>query len=309
MNISTVRLFLEVAEASSLSKVAARRQTAHSYISRQIIEFETECGGRLFRRTGRGVALTEFGARVAARLRVWLHDTEQLMEQVHAESGKLLGEVRLGIVPSAAHPLITRLFERLQVQHPGIQLNIAEAQGAELDTMLDTGTVDMAILFRYPRQSGHQEKLLGIAPTYVVSAPNDVLTREPTLNFSELAGLRLVLPRRPSHWRHTLDETAYSLGFRLAPVVEADSLTVQKQLVAHTPGLYSILGPYAVAAEVQKGQLQASKLVNPDLCRHLTLAVPTQGKLSPSCRVVAEIVEQLVESWGHQLIEPPIHRT
>jgi len=84
-------------------------------------------------------------------------------------------------------------------------------------------------------------------------------------------------------------------------VAEVDSLTVQKELVARTPGLYSILGPYSIMAELERGQLQASKLVKPDLCRHVTLAYPKQGKLSPAGRVVAETVEHLVASWGHQL--------
>ena len=131
MHIASVRLFLEVAEAGSLSKVAARRQTVQSHISRQITDFEAGFGGPLFRRTGRGVALTELGARVALRLRAWLQDTDRLTEELRAESGKLLGEVRLGIIPSAAHPLMTRLFEQLQMEHPGIRLNITEAQGAE----------------------------------------------------------------------------------------------------------------------------------------------------------------------------------
>ena len=306
MNIATIRLFLEVAEAGSFSKVAARRQVVNSRISRQISEFEAECGGRLFRRTGRGVALTELGARAATRLRVWLQQTEQVMDELRAESGKLLGDVRLGIVPSAAHPLMTRVFQRLQAEHPGIRLNIAEAQGAELEAMLDSATVDLAILFRYQRPSGREEKLLGVAYTYLVSAPGDELTSQHTVNFSRLAGIRLVLPRRPSHWRHTLDETANRLGFKLQAVAEADSLTVQKQLVAHTPGLYSILGRYSVAAEVDRNQLQASKLIRPNLCRHISLALPRQGKLSPACRVVAETVQHLVELWGHQLIEPSV---
>lgn len=69
MNVSTVKLFLHVAEAGSLSKVAARRQTVQSHISRQITEFEGQSGGRLFRRTGRRVELTECGSRAAHRLR------------------------------------------------------------------------------------------------------------------------------------------------------------------------------------------------------------------------------------------------
>jgi DNA-binding transcriptional LysR family regulator len=308
MNISAVKLFLEVAEAGSLSKVAARHQTAQSHISRQVTRFESECGGRLFRRTGRGVALTETGARAAATLRAWLHETERVMEEVRVESRALLGSVRLGIMPSSAHPLMTRLFEHLQLQQPGIRLDIAEAQGAELDAMLDSGAVDLAILFRYRRPSGGEEKLLGVAHTFLVSAPGDVLTRNGTINFARLEGLRLVLPRRPSHWRQTLDATANSFGFTLKAVAEADSLVVQKQLVAHTPGLYSILGSYAIASEVKRGELKASKLVRPDLCRHLTLAFPRQGKLSPACRAVAQIVQRLIESWGHQLTEPAAHR-
>ena len=237
MNVASVRLFLEVAEAGSLSKVAARRQTVQSHISRQITDFEAECGGTLFRRTGRGVALTELGTRAVARLRPWLQETEQLTQELRSESGQLLGEVRLGIIPSAAHPLTTRLFERLQAEHPGIRLDIAEAQGADLDTLLDSGAVDLAVLFRFQKPSGGEERQLCVAHTYLVSAPADPLTQEATLNFSRLEGLRLVLPRRPSHWRHALDETARSLGFKLEPVVEADSLTVQKELVARGPGL------------------------------------------------------------------------
>jgi len=304
MDVAGVKLFLEVAEAGSLSKVAARRQTAQSHISRQVTEFEDRCGGRLFRRTGRGVALTEFGERALARLRPWLQETEQVAQELRSESGQLMGQVRLGIIPSAAHPLMTRLFERLQAQHPGIHLDIAEAQGTELDAMLDTGTVDLAILFRFHRPSAREERLLCVAHTFLVSAPGDPLTADATLNFARLQGLRLVLPRRPSHWRNALDETARSLGFRLEAVAEADSLTVQKQLVARARGLYSILGPFSVAEELRSGTLQATQLVRPDLSRHVTLAFPKQGKLSPACRVVAQTVQELVAAWGNQLTEP-----
>ena len=72
-----------------------------------------------------------------------------------------------------------------------------------------------------------------------------IVTAAPTIEFSRLAGLRLVLPRRPSHWRHALDESAHSLGFKLQPLAEADSPFVQKELVACTPGLYAVFGSYA----------------------------------------------------------------
>lgn len=304
MNIGSVKLFLEVIEAGSLSKVAARRQTVQSHVSRQISEFEATFKSPLFRRTGRGVVLTELGLRASVRLRAWLQETENLTESLRLESGKLFGDVRLGIIPSAAHPLMTRLFERVRAEHPGIRLNITEAQGTELNAMLDKGSVDIAILFRFNRPSGREEKLLCLAHTYLVSAPGDELTQGDSVNFSRLEGLSLVLPRRPSHWRNALDEAARSLGFKLDPLAEADSLTVQKELVAHTPQLYTVLGPYSMATELVEGSLQASKLVKPDLLRHVTLALPKQGKLSPAIRVVAETIREIIESWGNQLNEP-----
>ena len=133
-----------------------------------------------------------------------------------------------------------------------------------------------------------------------MSAAGDALTREPTIGFQRLQGLRLVLPRRPSHWRHALEEAARGFGFRLEAVVEADSLTVQKELVAATPGLYSILGPFSIAADVRSGRLQASRIVGTDLTRHVTLAFPRQGKLAPAWLLLLAVgsLGLLWLTWG-----------
>lgn len=304
MNPNDFRLFLEVAELGSFTKAAAQRQTVQSHISRQISELELACGGPLFRRTGRGVVLTDLGQHIETRVRGWVRDTDQLLADIRTDAGVPMGEVKLGILPSAAHPLMTRLYLRLQAEFPKIKLNIREGQGGELDALLDTGSVDMAVLFRYQKPAGPDEKLLATVGTYLVSRPGDPLTRNETVDFSKLDGLRLVLPRRPAHWRSVLDETARGKGFTLQADVEADSLRVQKELVAHTEHLYSLLGPFSIADELRSGRLQASRVVNPDCRRHVTLSLPKQGQLTPASKIVARLIEETVESWGNQLSEP-----
>ncbi|WP_382152353.1 LysR family transcriptional regulator [Hydrogenophaga sp. ANAO-22] len=304
MNPNDFRLFLEVAELGSFTKAAALRQTVQSHISRQIGELEKQCGGALFRRTGRGVTLTDLGRHVEARVRGWVRDTDQLLADIRVDAGEPMGEVRLGILPSAAHPLITHVFLRLQAEFPKIKLNVREGQGGELDTLLDMGSVDMAILFRYQKPTSADEQLLAVAGTYLVSRPDDPLTQNESFEFARLAGLRLVLPRRPAHWRAVLDETARSKGFVLQAEVEADSLRVQRELVAHTRGLYSLLGPFSIDAELRAGRLRASRVVNPDLRRHVTLALPKQGQLTPASKIVARMLRETVEGWGNRLSEP-----
>lgn len=303
MQIQDFRLFLEVAEVGSLTKVAAQRQTVQSHISRQISELEKQCGAALFKRTGRGVSLTEYGAHVAQRVRLWMNDTDALFADIRQTAKVPMGEVRLGILPSAAHPLMTRVYQRLQQDYPGITLNIREGQGGELDAMLDSGSVDMAILFRFDKPHTPDETLLATAGTLLVSSPGLPLTQGETVEFRKLEGVPLVLPRRPAHWRAILDEAARSKGFSLNAVVEADSLTMQKELTAESQRLYALLGPFSVNKEIRAGRLQAARLVNPDLKRYVTLARPKQGQLTKASRIVSDLIREIVQEWQGNLTE------
>ncbi len=301
MQINNFRLFLEVAELGSLTKVAARRQTVQSHISRQISDLESECGGALFRRTGRGVVLTEFGHYVEKRVRQWVQQSDELFGDIQQSAKIPMGEVKIGILPSAAHPLMTQVFKKVHHAYPKIQLNIREGQGSELDALLDTGSVDMAILFRYEKPHSHEEVLLSTASTYLVSSPGLSLTYGETVDFKRLEGLPLVLPRKGSHWRSILDETARSKGFQLQAEVEADSLKVQKEIIANNPHMYALLGPFSVNEELRQGRLQSAKVIAPDLKRYVTLAMPKQGHITQASKTVAEMIKTTVVGWGNQL--------
>jgi len=304
MQIQDFKLFLEVAEMGSFTKVAAHRQTVQSHISRQIGNLEEVCGGALFRRTGRGVTLTEFGHHVALKARQWVRDTEAFFADIQQTARVPMGEVRIGILPSAAHPLMTQVFKRLHHAFPKITLNIREGQGGELDAMLDSGSVDMAILFRYDKPHNADETLLATASTYLVSRPGLSLTQADTVEFKRLEGLPLVLPRRPAHWRSILDESAKSKGFHLQAALEADSLGVQKELIVDNPNLYALLGPFSVDQELRTGKLQAAKVIGPDLKRYVTLAHPKQGQLTQASRIVSQAIKDTVREWKGQINEP-----
>lgn len=308
MHINDFKLFLEVAELGSLSKVAALKRTAQSHISRQISELERDCGGLLFRRTGRGVALTEFGLDVQIKAQAWVRDSEALFADIRQTAKVPMGVVKLGVLPSAAHPLLTHVFQRLQLDYPNIKLNIREGQGSELDALLDTGSVDIAILFRYQKPTGMDEVLLSTASTYLVSAKGARHTQGDAIDFQRLKDLPLVLPRPQSHWRALLDETARSKGFNLQAALEADSLRVQKEIVAANPHLYALLGPFSISEELRADTLQAAKVVNPDLKRYVTLAHPKQGAFTEATRIVAKLIKDSVDEWRGYLTPPSMTR-
>jgi LysR family transcriptional regulator, nitrogen assimilation regulatory protein len=285
MDYAGWKLFVDAIELGSLSKVAIAYGTSQPHVSRQIGELERNCGGRLFQRTGRGVVLTELGARVAPKVHAWLASTDQLANDIHTAAGKPIGRVRLGILPSAAHPLVSTLCRRLQERYPLVQLRVREGQGAQLDKWLADGSVDLAILFRHTDTPRNGDVYLVETPTYLVSADGDALTAKSTVPFAKLHQLPLVQFCRPNSWRDRLDEIAHKRGVTFNVTLEADSLALQTHMVAGG-GVYALLGAYAVSAAARELRIRASRLVEPSIKRHIALAMSQHGELTLACRTV-----------------------
>ena len=295
MDYAAWKLFSDAAELGSLSKVAVAYGASQPHISRRLSELERECGGRLFQRTGRGVALTELGQRIAPQVRSWLASTQQLANDVRGSAGTPIGTVRIGSLPSTAHPLLTTLYYRLKKRYPLIQLSVREGQGVQLETWLEDGSVDLAILYRTSTSPRNGDTYLVETSTYLVGAEGDKLTSRQTVPFSALDKLPLVLFCRPSGWRNRLEELCTEHHVSLNVALEADSLSLQTQVVADG-NIYALLGPYAIAAASRNCRLQSSKLVNPSVSRHIALAMSRHGELTLACRTVMQIVREIASS-------------
>jgi DNA-binding transcriptional LysR family regulator len=302
MDHAAWKLFIDAAELGSLSKVAVVYGTSQPHISRRIGELEKECGGRLFQRTGRGVVLTELGQRIAPKVRAWMASTEELANDIRASAGTPIGKVRIGSLPSTAHPLVSTLYQRLKERYPLIQLAVREGQGAQLETWLEDGSVDLAILFRISKAPKNGDTYLMETPTYLVSAAGDPLTSRPTVRFSALNNLPLVLFCRPSSWRNHLDHISTERKVALNVALEADSLSLQTSIVSHG-GIYALLGSYAIAAAAKNRRLQSSKLVDPVINRHIALAMSRHVNLTLAARTVMQVTREIAASGVAELRE------
>lgn len=295
MDYAAWKLFVDAAEFGSLSKVAVAYGTSQPHISRRISELERDCGGRLFQRTGRGVVLTELGRRIAPRVRAWLASSDQLANEVRASAGTPIGKVRIATLPSTAHPLLSTLHRRLKKQYPLIQLVVQEGQGAQLETWLEEGSVDLAILYRTNATPKNGDIYLVETSTYLVSAAGDPLTSRPTVRFSALNNLPLVLFCRPSSWRDHLEQISAERKISLNVVLEAESLNLQTHTVSEG-GLYALLGPYAITNASKDCRLQSSKLVDPVVTRHIALAMSRHGTLTLASRTVMQLAKDIAKS-------------
>ena len=109
---------------------------------------EQACGGRLFLRTGRGVALTEAGRRLYPRVLAWLEAGEALGQDLARQVEQPAGQVCIGVLSSIDPQYLSRAYLELSRRYPGIRLRVRDGVGAAVDEWLENGEVDIGILPR-----------------------------------------------------------------------------------------------------------------------------------------------------------------
>lgn len=270
-SLQQLHMFVQVSKAGSLSKAAAALETAPSLVSRNISMLEREWGGAVFQRTGRGIVLTDFGARMLPNAIALLDQSSQLDEMARATSKRPTGLVRLGIIPSLATSVMSALTGDLQARTPQVRLMVREGLSGHIDEWLAADAIDLAVVNRYLAGRNTDEHTIGQLETFLVCAPDSPLARERTIPFARLEGLPLVLPHFHSGLRGALEYHARRKEVSLTVAIEAESVSFMKH-VAMAGDAFAILPICSIQGELAAGRLAAVKIVDPCIPRIINIA-------------------------------------
>jgi DNA-binding transcriptional LysR family regulator len=272
-------VFIKVAELGSLTRAAAALDVPQSMMSRHINALERQCGARLFRRTGRGVVLTDVGEQLFPRLQALIAEADRISDALRSSGGSPVGEVRVGMLPSSVPMLASHLFAQARERFPKVQLHLSEGSSAQLDEQLREGRLDMALLLREGPVAEAGEAVLAQLTLQLVGRRDDPLLAEESVPLSALQGLPLVVPSYPHPLRSRLDMLAEARGLSLHCAVEADSIRLQHEIAAAgggyaiTSGLFELRGdPRLASARIVKPELLRSVVLGTTLRRPHTLA-------------------------------------
>jgi len=154
-------------QTGTVSAAAARLHYGQPTVSHHLRRLEAETGAVLLQRVGRGVRLTPDGERLARRGEEVLGLLARAEAELAAATGLQSGRVRLAAFPSGAATLVPHAVALLAGQHPGITLDLTEAEPPEAAALLRAGSIDVALTFAYPDQAEPD----GIASTPVHDDP------------------------------------------------------------------------------------------------------------------------------------------
>ncbi len=138
-----LRTFLPIAEAGSVTGGALRIHRSQSATSLQIRQLEKVVGKPLFRRHGRGVALTEAGEQLLPVARQVTHALETTLSALRGE--QLQGKLRIGMTDDHSRSALVRIVADFASRHPDVELEVHCALGTQFEAALQTGALDLAV--------------------------------------------------------------------------------------------------------------------------------------------------------------------
>jgi DNA-binding transcriptional LysR family regulator len=117
-------LFAKVAEERSYARAARAAGVSVATVSRAVSRLEERLGGRLFNRTSRQLALTEFGLRVVAGAARSYREAEAAEDAARELSSQPRGKVRLAVPMSFGLRWVAPLLPELFRLYPEIAVDL-----------------------------------------------------------------------------------------------------------------------------------------------------------------------------------------
>ncbi|MGE0093943.1 MAG: LysR substrate-binding domain-containing protein [Alphaproteobacteria bacterium] len=312
MELRQLRTFRSVAELGSLSKAADRLRIAQPALSRQIKLLEHELRTPLFVRNGRGMALTDAGKVLLARIGGLVRQLEQVRDDVASLSGAPSGQVVLGVVPTVSTVLASRLAQAVLRDRPGISLRIVESFGGHLLEWLHRGELDLAVIYGRGPDLHLRTETLARDELMAVGGRGSGLAKRKGVSIEWVARQPLILPSPPHGLRTLIDTTAAKRKLSLNVLLETDSFRVQMDVVESGHG-YTVLPPSAIFRELRQGRLEAAPITAPRLTRELVLAFPTGRAPSLATNAIAGLIRAEVAAVGKDghwaAVNAPARRT
>ncbi|WP_193161329.1 LysR family transcriptional regulator [Microbulbifer hainanensis] len=290
MDLKQLNAFLAVADSGSLVAAARRLDLSQPSLSRLIGQLEADLGSRLFRRTGRGVVLTEAGELVLDQARSLLDQATALRQLVAERRGQVNGPLSFGLPPSIGVYLSGPLISDYHRRYPQVRLQISEALSGDLQERLLRHQLELAILYDGAISASLSLRELATESLLLIGGRGAATLAEGEIPFAEASQLPLVLPGLRHGLRSLLEQYALRESHRLNLEVEVDSLRVQIDLVRRGIG-YTILPGRTLAALNRDDALQGIPIVSPMLERRCVLAWRRGHVLSPAALAMREAVD------------------
>ncbi|WP_223544910.1 LysR family transcriptional regulator [Pseudomonas sp. A-B-19] len=283
--------FEAAARHESFTKAAQELSLTQGAICRQIASLEEFLSVELFRRSRRGVKLTEAGLSYSRRVATQLDAVERDTLSVMGQQGTNV--IELAVVPTFGTQWLLPRLKDFQQKHPEVTVNLTNRTRPFLFADTD---FDAAIYFGDADWSGTEShRLMGENPMPVCSL--NLLGNKTSLTPSEIADLPLLQQTtRPYAWRQWFDSQHLNVPRDMTgPRYELFSMLAQAAM--HNMGI-ALIPPFLIQRELKEKYLV---IANPQALSSIKayyLMIPERKVESASLRAFRDWLVNQAHSYN-----------
>ena len=289
-DLVTLRLFVAVVDAGSLTAGADRFGISLAAASKRIVELEQHCGVPLLVRGQRGVTATTEGQTLHRHAIEVVARLEQLAQAVDDLQLGASGHLRLCANPSACGGFLPALLGRYAALHPQVRIELEDALSEDGIRAVQKGSAELAVIGDNVPREGLEVVLCNVDELVLLVPQSHRLAQQAEVPVQEaLAHDQVALARSASLTRKVI-AAAETTGLTVTIRVQVRSFDAMCRMVASGLGV-AVLPRTAAELYTHSLDLVMVKLSGADMERRLLLAMRQRSQLSSAALALVELVE------------------
>jgi DNA-binding transcriptional LysR family regulator len=255
-----IRYALSVAKQRSFTKAATRLNISQSAVSEQVKLLEDEVGFPLFRRTPRGIEVTERGRTFLYEAERVVGDVLSLSDTARRLKGAPSETLTIGMGSGMAQIFMPRLFRDLATALPGVRLEILTAPTRNIFNDLHEERIDAGLAIesdpdRMPAGLVF-ERLVEAELVLITHAKHALARARPPVDVGRLVAEPIIMSELSVGYGQIVLSLFADLGIRPNILAIADNIETMKVIVQSGRGI-AIVPRACVDNEVALGVLKA----------------------------------------------------
>ncbi|MHA1266401.1 MAG: selenium metabolism-associated LysR family transcriptional regulator [Candidatus Helarchaeota archaeon] len=273
LNLHFLDIFTKICEYGSFSKTARELNLSQSAISQQMEVLERYFGVKLFKRSIRGVVLTEEGKILKKYSEIILDNMKLAKMEIAKSIGKFKGTIKISSSTIPGEQLLPKYIIEFKKQNPQIDFQIEVNDSLISLRQLEEGKVDLAAVGTLETPKNWDVIELAEEELMLVIPPHHELAQKGIRDITEILKYQFIFREKTSGTRKETEKILKTAGIEIDKLKIVGELnTTESILTAISEGLgISIVSSIASKKLERTGLVKCLQLPNISAKRKLFL--------------------------------------
>ncbi len=297
LTLKQLRYFEALARQGHFGRAADACAISQPALSMQIKELEETLGTDLFERGPRQVRLTNFGEAFALRVRDILRAVDELGDLARASQHRLVGRLRIGVIPTIAPYLLPAIIGNLTRMHEGLEIHVRETLTSKLVHELAEGRLDTAIVALPVSEPSLTEVAL-FSENFVLVRPGED-EGKPVPNREALREMRLLLLEEGHCFRDQALSFCNMHSALPRELLDGSSLSTLVQMVSAGIGV-TLIPEMALGVETRSASVSVARFHSVQPSRTIGMIWRKTSPLAKQFLQISDIVRHSADAMREQ---------